>query len=221
MEALVRLSREAIQQETAELTELHHQVNDAQETKDFLAQLVHFQEFRRRALTVSISSFTGYPGEFSDWLLDVTLRNMREVYDQSWPWTEDAKQFELTEPGANYLIAVSDERPIGFVHFRFEEQNNELVLFIYDVQLEPQCQRRGLGTYMIDACEFIAREKKASCVMAMLFKANVVGVNFFENHMKFRPHVLSPEIINPDKADEFKHKIVFKSVQRRKPPSKS
>jgi GNAT superfamily N-acetyltransferase len=221
MEALIRRSRDAIQQETVELTELHRRVNEAQETKDFLANLAHFQEFRRRALTVSISSFTGCPDEFSDWLLDLTLRNMREVYDRSWSWSEGAKQFELAESGANYLIAISDERPIGFIHFRFEEQNNELVLFIYDVQLEPHCQRRGLGTYLVDACEFIAREKKASCVMAMLFKANVIGVNFFENHMKFRSHVLSPEIINPDKADEFKHKIIFKSVQRRKPPSKS
>jgi hypothetical protein len=73
---------------------------------------------------------------------------------------------------------------------------------------------------MVDACEFIAREKKASCVMALLFKANQIGVNFFENHLKFRPHVLSPEIINPEKAAEFKHKILFKSVQRRRSASK-
>jgi GNAT superfamily N-acetyltransferase len=222
MESLIRQSRDAIQRETAEMTELHRRVSDAQDTKDFLAHLAHFQEFRRRALTVSISSFTGYcPDEFSDWILDVTLRNMREVYDRSWPWSEEAKQFELTETGANYLIAVSDERPIGVVRFSFEEQNGELVLFIYDIQVEPHCQRRGLGTYMVDACEFIAREKKATCVMALLFNANQIGVSFFLTHMKFTHHLLSPEVINPEKADEFKHTIVFKSVQRRRQPSKS
>jgi ribosomal protein S18 acetylase RimI-like enzyme len=139
---------------------------------------------------------------------------MHEIYDQCWQWSESVKEFELKEPGSNYLIAVSDE-PIGFVHFRFEEQNKELVLYIYDIQIEPKVQHRGLGTFLENACEFIALEKKAPYVMVMLFKANEIGLRFF-THLGFKPHPLSPEILNPAKADVFKHVILAKRIGRKR-----
>jgi ribosomal protein S18 acetylase RimI-like enzyme len=213
----IRRARDAIQLETVQFAELHRRVLEAQDTEDFLARLSHFREFPRRAVKSAIVSFRGCPPEYSDWILNLTIQNMHDIYDQSWSWSESVKEFELKEPAANYLIAIAEE-PIGFVHFRFEEQMNELVLYIYDIQIEPEAQRHGLGTFLENACEFIALEKKAARIMAMVFKANEAGLRFFARQ-GFQAHPLSPEVLNPEKSSEFQHVILGKTIGRRRSSS--
>jgi GNAT superfamily N-acetyltransferase len=210
----IRRARDAIQLETVQFAELHQRVLEAQKTDDFLAHISHFREYPRRAVKSTITAFNYCPSDYFDWILDLTVRNMRQVYDESWTWNPSVKGFELKEPGSNYLIAISNE-PIGFVHFRFEEQKNEMVLFIYDIQIEPEAQRHGLGTFLENACEFIALEKKAAKVMTMIFKVNQVGMHFF-TRLGFQTHPLSPEILNPEKVEVFKHVIVAKQIGRRR-----
>jgi ribosomal protein S18 acetylase RimI-like enzyme len=171
------------------------------------------QEYASDDFRAMVTAFSHCPSDYVDWILDLTVRNMHEIYDEAWPWSESVKEFELKERGSNYLIAAAPN-PIAFVHFRFEEQNNEMVLFIYDIQVESDAQNRGLGSFLVAACEFIARERKATCVMTMLFKANEIGIRFFRR-LSFTAHPVSPEVLNPAKAEEFKHIILWKQIGSR------
>lgn len=66
------------------------------------------------------------------WVFDITERNVKSMYEQcDWGWDPIAKQRELTEPAAWYLIASSNEKLLGFSHFRFDTDHREEVLYWY------------------------------------------------------------------------------------------
>ena len=39
----------------------------------------------------------------------------------------------------------AEERPVAYVHFRWEEEDGVPVLYCYEIQLEAAVQRKGLG----------------------------------------------------------------------------
>jgi hypothetical protein len=47
---------------------------------------------------------------------------------------------------------------LGFVSFRFLAEGEYDVLYIYELQMGPQAQRRGLGKHLVQLCELIARK---------------------------------------------------------------
>jgi GNAT superfamily N-acetyltransferase len=213
-EQLIR-RKEALHEEAEQIATLQQRVNEVQECDDYLVSLPHFQQYCRRGLGIIIQSCRGCPCELGEWALDLTSRNMKGICEGNWAWNEKAKEHELREYAANFLFAISDGVPVGFVHFRFEQQNGEFVLFIYDVQVEPEIQRRGLGSHLVTGCEFIALEKKAPSVMTQVF-IDSPGKAFFEK-LGYRPHSCSPESLDPERKELFKHQILFKPIGKRRP----
>lgn len=51
--------------------------------------------------------------------------------DGGWGWKDREKRAEMTENMARYLIVTdSDKKPVGFVHFRFDMDYDEEVLYV-------------------------------------------------------------------------------------------
>lgn len=106
---------------------------------------------------------------------------MEEVYDASgYMWDDDDKREELMEHGgaARFLVVrevCAEEgkgRPVGFVHFRFSLQGEAVgclggqpCLYIMDIQIEKQAQRKGLGRHLVRSLEMIARKQRMMHVM--------------------------------------------------------
>lgn len=207
--------REALQHETEQICILQKAVDDAQACEDYLATQKLFQTYQKNGLDVVLTSYQGCPSEYEDWIFDLVIKNMKAVFDNSWNWSDTSKHAEYIEEEARYLVATMDGSPIAFIHFRFEQQDNEFVLFIYDVQIEPDFQRRGLGHFIVHAVEFIALEYHVDCVMTMVFKACVPGMKFF-TQMKYKPHNLSPSVTDPEHANEYKQEVLYKSLKPRR-----
>ncbi|OHT09011.1 N-alpha-acetyltransferase 40 [Tritrichomonas foetus] len=212
--------REELHQETGKIFALQQCVQDAQNCEDYLQEHTHFHIFHRRGVDAIIRSFQRIPNEYADWAFDLTSRNMKQTLSKTWGWSDAGKHQELFEEDARFLIAVCNDKPIGFVHFRFEQQNGEFVLFIYDIQIEPDFQGRGLGMFLADACWFIALKKKASCLLTLVFKANEDGMGFFKS-IGYLPHAMSPEQIYPDKESQYQHMILYKSIKKWRPAESS
>ncbi|XP_029052551.1 N-alpha-acetyltransferase 40 isoform X1 [Osmia bicornis bicornis] len=118
--------------------------------------------------------------ECKSWIFDIMERNMKSLYEQcDWGWDPIAKQKELTEPAAWYLIASSNNVYLGFSHFRFDTDNREEVLYCYEIQLESVIRRKGLGHFMMSALESMALENKMRKVVLTVFKHNPSAVQFF------------------------------------------
>jgi ribosomal protein S18 acetylase RimI-like enzyme len=47
---------------------------------------------------------------------------------------------------------------LGFVSFRFLPEGEYDLLYIYELQMGPHAQRRGLGKHMMQICELVARK---------------------------------------------------------------
>ncbi|OAD56882.1 N-alpha-acetyltransferase 40 [Eufriesea mexicana] len=107
-------------------------------------------------------------------------RNMKSLYEQSdWGWDLIAKQKELTEATAWYLIALSNDIFIGFSHFRFDIDYREGVLYCYEIQLESAVRRKGLGHFMMSALESMASDNKMRKVVLTALKHNPSAMQFF------------------------------------------
>lgn len=101
---------------------------------------------------------------------------MEDKYDASgYGWDDEDKLRELTEKGTRFLVAreMSKEEgrkvgaPVGFVHFRFTVQGEVIdqmagdpSLHIYDIHVEEESQRKGLGKHLLLILELVARREK-------------------------------------------------------------
>ncbi|XP_033191702.1 N-alpha-acetyltransferase 40 [Bombus vancouverensis nearcticus] len=114
------------------------------------------------------------------WIFDIMERNMKSLYEQSdWGWDSVAKQKQLTEPTAWYLVATSNEKFVGFSHFRFDIDYREEVLYCYEMQLESTVRRKGLGHFMMSALEAMASKNKMRKVVLTVLKLNPSAMQFF------------------------------------------
>lgn len=107
--------------------------------------------------------------------------NMEGPYGSEWPAEEKVKRREMVAPEARYVFArnasnassgeflttserektsascVEERGPIvGFVHFRFVIEEELPVLYVYELQLEPRVQGKGLGKFLMQLIELIA-----------------------------------------------------------------
>ena len=89
---------------------------------------------------------------FQIWLMDLITRNMKAMYEQSqWGWKEANKKLEMLDDNAWYLIAKKEDdgKLLGFAHFRYDMDFDDEVLYVYEIQLEEEIQRKGLGRFMM------------------------------------------------------------------------
>ena len=59
----------------------------------------------------------------------------------------------MFEESAWYLIAKIEEKPVAFSHFRYDMDYDDEVLYVYEIQLEEEYRRRGIGKFMMQVCE--------------------------------------------------------------------
>lgn len=84
--------------------------------------------------------------------MDLITRNMKPLYEKSnWGWNVANKKDELFDDRAWYLIArnAEDKKLIGYAHFRFDMDYDDEVLYCYEIQMEDEYRRKGLGRFMM------------------------------------------------------------------------
>lgn len=106
---------------------------------------------------------------------------MEGPYGSEWPVEEKVKRREMVAPEARYIfvyealdagrcessiVHAAEERTssskhkdpmVGFVHYRFILEEEVPVLYVYELQLEPRVQGKGLGKFLMQLIELIAQ----------------------------------------------------------------
>lgn len=63
------------------------------------------------------------------------------------------------------------------------------MLYVYDIQLEPEAQRKGLGKFMMQLMELIARRAQMEWVMLTVLKVRkILSVRGCVNEASFAEH---------------------------------
>jgi len=83
--------------------------------------------------------------------------------------------------GSSDLVSVCGESPImAYSMFRFDMEDDECVLYCYELQVSQSVQRGGIGKTLIGCLYNIAREWKMQKVMLTVFRENQSAFLFYK-----------------------------------------
>jgi GNAT superfamily N-acetyltransferase len=217
MSTRAKQKKAQIKQETEMLNKKRNQIAQCEEIEDPLELIPIFKKFDRNGLKVSLFAAKKCPEELEDFTFNLIEKHMKAIYEEAWGWDADAKAAELYDTSARFIFAAPDTDPpypVAFVHYRFELNQAETAVYIYDIHVSEEAAGKGLGKFLVQAVEFIGLKLKVDAVIVTLFKANPRGLAFFQ-HLKYRPHSSSPSIVDRDSAHEYDHEILFKSLVKK------
>jgi GNAT superfamily N-acetyltransferase len=127
-----------------------------------------FTKYDRNGLEIELS-FTAPTDE--SWsaavekeIFEVAKANMQKLYDAApgWSWGDAKKLAELRDPKARYVLArnKSEGKLVAFSAFRFLIEDDFDVLYLFELQLTPLVQGKGLGRFLMQLTELIARKNQ-------------------------------------------------------------
>jgi predicted acetyltransferase len=127
---------------------------------------------------------------------------MKKIYKCSkGGWNGDEKREEMFESSAYYLIAYDQDKPVGFCHFRFDMDYGSQVVYCYELQVEAQKRKHGLGNFLMQILEDFCEKLKLEKVILTCYKHNTVGQRFFREKMHYEIDETDPNedmITDPD-----------------------
>ncbi|OMO50231.1 hypothetical protein CCACVL1_30563 [Corchorus capsularis] len=140
---------------------------------DHLDSFPPFRCFNRNGLCVRLESGRG--DKLSPYLKqciqNLLKANMEAPYGSQWAVEEKVKRREMVAPEARYIFLHSNanemedsanlQNPgpsLGFIHYRFTLEEDIPVLYLYEIQLDSSVQGKGLGKFLMQLIELIARK---------------------------------------------------------------
>ncbi|XP_050354230.1 N-alpha-acetyltransferase 40 [Nymphalis io] len=117
-----------------------------------------------------------------DWAINLTERNMKSLYETcAWGWNKDDKVEQMMDDTAWYLIAKDKNNKLqAFSHFRFDMDFGDPVLYCYELQIEAEGRRRGLGQRVMSVLERLAQATRMRCVRLTALTHNPSAAAFFK-----------------------------------------
>ncbi|KAH7529293.1 hypothetical protein FEM48_Zijuj05G0169200 [Ziziphus jujuba var. spinosa] len=199
--------------------------------------LCSFSPFRR--LSVYLESGRGDKLSFpvKQYIQNLLKVNMEGPYGSEWPVEEKVKRREMVAPEARYIFVyeASDagqcesltmhsaekrtsasclkhkEHMVGFVHYRFILEEEVPVLYVYELQLEPHVQGKGLGKFLMQLIELIAQKNHMGAVVLTVQKANTDAMNFYMNKLRYLISTISPSRVDPLIGHQKSYEILCKT----------
>ncbi|XP_071798167.1 N-alpha-acetyltransferase 40-like [Asterias amurensis] len=195
-------------------------VDEANKLTDPMANLLPFKKYNRNGLnlTIDCQRSTSLSEEYLDWAFNLTKKNMQTLYENgNSGWKSWEKKEELTDERAWYLIAKDAEgTPVGFVHFRFDLDFEEEVVYCYEIQLTEGIRRKGLGKFLMQILSLIAHKTQMRKVMLTVFKDNTSAYGFFKNVLNFDVDETSPSLYDPMNEEDYDYEIMSKEIPLKK-----
>ncbi|GFQ04048.1 N-alpha-acetyltransferase 40 [Phtheirospermum japonicum] len=159
--------------------------------------------------------------------------NMEAPYGPEWPAEEKVKRREMVSEEAHYIFVheISNENAasvvsklkdegrlcssvgpiVGFVHYRFTLEEEVPVVYVYELQLEPRVQGKGLGKFLMQLIELIACENRMGAVVLTVQRANLLAMDFYIGKLGYTISAISPSRVDPLLGPENSYEILCKT----------
>jgi ribosomal protein S18 acetylase RimI-like enzyme len=107
---------------------------------------------------------------------------------------------EASDEKASETKASTDV--LAFMHFRYEIEEECLLLYIYELQVADRedARRKGLGKFMLMLAEMLSKKSGFGGVMFTVQKTNEAAIKFYQS-CKYKTDAISPCNVDP-MADE-------------------
>ncbi|KAJ6764930.1 hypothetical protein OIU74_023742 [Salix koriyanagi] len=158
------------------------------------SHLVYFQPFchyNRNGLSVFIESGSGdkLSSSVKKYIQNLLKVNMEVVFGPEWSTEEKVKCRDMVSSEARYIFvheapnATVDEKPPG----------------------------KGLGKFLMQLIELIARKSCMGAVVLTVQKANAVAINFYRSKLRYTISSISPSRVDPLMGLEKSYEILCKA----------
>ncbi|KAJ8084082.1 hypothetical protein PM082_002849 [Marasmius tenuissimus] len=124
------------------------------------------------------------PNDIRDAIWQIFEENMYSLYANSptFGWDPKAKKKELFHKHSRFLIASpanQSDTLAGYTTFRFEHDQDENLLYCYELQVRDLYQGKSLGKILMGDIESIAQNWKMEKIMLTVLKANIRACQFY------------------------------------------
>eukprot|EP01029_Cantina_marsupialis_P028257 TRINITY_DN775925_c0_g1_i1.p1 TRINITY_DN775925_c0_g1~~TRINITY_DN775925_c0_g1_i1.p1 ORF type:complete len:235 (-),score=62.60 TRINITY_DN775925_c0_g1_i1:92-796(-) len=164
--------------------------------------------FDKNGIVVTIEQpVAELPVELIEKGLELTRTNMKEMYNvaakfpecEDWKWSDEDKIAEFKHEDARFLILRSEDEFVGFAQFRFTFEQNEgevpfPALYLYEIQLVPSVQKKGIGYHLMELIEGFARELSMERILLTVLKGNEGADKFYREKCKFVVDFTDPSL---------------------------
>eukprot|EP00884_Botryococcus_braunii_P001543 jgi/Botrbrau1/1138/Bobra.0162s0029.2 len=181
----------------ARALEVQQKLKVAKQASDVLKDFPAFQKYDRLGITVCLEYFhaDSLLPELKSEIFLLCKKNMEKQYATAWGWDDTAKTKELQSSDARFLVVFSltgsTQEMIAFVHMRFENEEGTPVLYIYELQLRHDFQRKGLGKFLMQLAELIGWKWGMEALMLTVLEASQGAMQFY-SHLGFTVDSSSP-----------------------------
>eukprot|EP00871_Galdieria_phlegrea_P000697 jgi/Galph1/1628/GphlegSOOS_G307.1 len=145
------------------------------------------------------------------WCYQIVEKHTRSDYERAGLWSSSGKKAELKSEAARYLLVrqKSTRNLVGFVHYRFTLEDNEHVVYIYEIHIIEGYRRLGIGMWMMELVQTIGRLTNMRKVMLTVFKSNKQALRFYKEKLGFSLDPSSPELCGDN---DCKYEILCKPL---------
>lgn len=143
-----------------------------------------FQVYDRNGLDLHLMHHTSdtLPSTALVWCIDLCERNMKLLYEPVWGWNAGKKRRQLIHPESQFIVACRNDEsnaPVAYANYRYEEEEWCPVMYVYELQVEDSVQRMGLGKFLMQLLELIARRQKLEGIMLTVLHANTAAAELY------------------------------------------
>ena len=171
-----------------------------------------FMKYDRNGLECDIKFTTKLTPEEFNWAFDLIKLNMEERYDESgYGWDDEDKKGELDEKGTRFLLVREKgwDNLVAFAHFRFTVQGEVMdvmagkpAVFVWDVHVEEEYQRKGLGKHILTILELIARRENIDMISIPIQLSDTVASAWISKLKGYGPDTDLKKTIGFDPEEE-------------------
>ncbi|XP_047333583.1 N-alpha-acetyltransferase 40 isoform X2 [Impatiens glandulifera] len=191
--------------------------------KDHLDSFPHLRQYSANGLSIYLTSGRGnkLSSQTKHYICNLLKANMEGPYGSEWSIEEKNKHREMVSQEAHYMFVcdiatdntnkeiscsetefgptcVNGRGPIvGFLHYRFIVEEGVPVLYVYELQLEPRVQKKGLGVFLMQLIELIATKNQMGAVMLTVQKTNSSAMRFYTSKLGYTISTISPSKVDP------------------------
>lgn len=186
--------------------------NDGKDKNVLKSLNANFAKYNKNGLDCELEFSPKLTKKEFEWAFDLTKEHMEDVYEESgYGWDDDEKRDDLREDGARFIIARNNEngKPIAFVHFRFTVQGEliqqmagETTIYVWDLHVEDEAQRKGLGSHLMMVIELIALYEKMQNVSFPVQESDELGNSFISKRKGYSKDLWLSTLGGFDESEE-------------------
>ncbi|VDP12658.1 unnamed protein product [Onchocerca flexuosa] len=129
-------------------------------TENVIDGTTRFENMASEKVRFAFSWGTHLNDEEFEWVFQLFVANMRAMYQISqWGYDELSKKQELRATTSRYIIAKNtNDKPIAYLHYRFDIDFDSAVLYCYEIQVEDEYQVKGIGSALLSIAECLGKK---------------------------------------------------------------